>query len=134
MKRHSLMILLLVLMTVTVGFALARKQPKTLGQADELLLNATLNQDDPQALARDSGCLKCHGVDEKVVGPPYRAVAERYKQDPRARKTLYDSVKNGSKGKWSEVTGDASMPPHSASLSKSDIERLVDWVLSFQAK
>ena len=76
--------------------------------------------------------LECHSVDKDVVGPTYRAVAERYKDDPRARKTLFDSVKNGSKGKWTRVTGDGPMPPHSARLSKSDIERLVDWVLSLK--
>ena len=37
------------------------------------------------ALARKSGCLSCHAVDKKIVGPAWRDVAKRYKDIPDAK-------------------------------------------------
>ncbi len=83
-----------------------------------------------EALARRIGCLGCHSVHEKITGPPYRDVAARYRSDPGAREALILKVKNGGKGNWTEVTGGVAMPPHSALLADSEIQSLVDWVLS----
>jgi cytochrome c len=82
-----------------------------------------------EALARKSGCLECHSVDKKVIGPAYRDVAARYKGDARARNALIEKVKKGGKGNWTEVTGGVLMPPHSPRLSDAEVQRLVDWVL-----
>jgi cytochrome c len=83
-----------------------------------------------EALARKSGCLECHNVDRKVIGPPYRDVGARYKGIPEARAALIEKVKKGGKGHWTEITAGVPMPPHGARLSDADIEKLVDWVLS----
>lgn len=83
-----------------------------------------------EALAKRSGCLNCHSVDTKVIGPAFRDVAARYKDDPAAREKLKEKVKNGGKGNWTDITGGVPMPPHSALLSDEEIRSLVDWVLS----
>ena len=83
-----------------------------------------------EALARKSGCLECHSVDKKLIGPAYHDVAARYKSDARARNALIEKVKKGGKGNWTEVTGGVLMPPFSPRLSDAEIQRLVDWVLS----
>lgn len=83
-----------------------------------------------EALARSSGCLECHSVDKKVIGPAFRDIAERYRNVARARTTLIEKVKNGAKGNWTEVTGGVPMPPHSPRLSDAEIQRVVDWVMS----
>jgi cytochrome c len=83
-----------------------------------------------EALARRSGCLECHSVDKKVIGPAYRDIAERYRNNPRARAMLIQKVKKGGKGNWTAVTGGVPMPAHSPRLSDAEIQRLVDWVLS----
>ena len=82
-----------------------------------------------EALADRAGCLDCHSVDEKVTGPTFRDIAARYVGDPDARETLKEIVKNGGKGNWKD-TGDVPMPPHWGLLSDSEIESLVNWVLS----
>lgn len=87
-------------------------------------------QSDALRLARQSGCLACHSVEKKVVGPPWRAVAERYRDDKGARAALIEKVKKGGKGNWTEVTGGMTMPPYAPRVSDSDIEVLVDFVLS----
>ena len=89
-----------------------------------------LQAKDAQTLAKDTGCLKCHSVDKQVFGPSYHDVAERYKNQANARSDLIKSVRDGSKGKWTDRTGGAPMPPHSARLSAAEIAQLVDWILA----
>ncbi len=90
------------------------------------------HDEDRAALAEQSGCFDCHSVDEKVVGPAYRDVAARYRDDEGARATLIEKVKKGGKGNWTEVTDGVLMPPHWGRLTPEEIESLVDWVLSLE--
>lgn len=81
-------------------------------------------------LAQKSGCLACHSVEKKLVGPAWKDVAARYKGKSDARAQLIAKVKQGGKGNWTEVTGGAAMPPYSPRVSDADIEALVDFVLA----
>jgi len=82
---------------------------------------------DMQALAQSKGCLGCHGVDAKIVGPAYKDVAAKYAGDAGAADKLIAKVKNGGSGAW----GDIPMPPNAA-VSDEDISKLVHWVLSLK--
>lgn len=82
------------------------------------------------ALAKKSGCLACHAMDKKLVGPSWVDVASRYKGDPKAKATLIEKVKKGGKGNWTKITGGVLMPPNSPKVSDADIEKLVNFVLS----
>lgn len=81
-----------------------------------------------EALAQKSACLTCHKVDAKLIGPAYKDVAAKYAGDPKAKETLFNSVKNGSSGKWGQVP----MPPN-VNVKDEDIKKLVDWVLSLKS-
>ena len=81
------------------------------------------------ALAKKSGCLACHSVEKKIVGPAWKDVAAKYKGDAGAKATLVSKVKKGGKGNWTSVTGGAPMPPYSPRVADADIEKLVDFVL-----
>jgi cytochrome c len=81
-------------------------------------------------LAKKSGCLACHSVEKKVVGPAWKDVAAKYKGDAGAKASLVKKVKTGGKGNWTKVTGGAPMPPYSPRVSDENIEKLVDFVLS----
>ncbi|MGD8567076.1 MAG: c-type cytochrome [Gammaproteobacteria bacterium] len=81
-------------------------------------------------LAKKSGCLACHSVEKKVVGPAWKDVAAKYKGDAGAKARLVKKVKTGGKGNWTKVTGGAPMPPYSPRVSDENIEKLVDFVLS----
>ncbi len=87
-----------------------------------LTVNATAA--DPEALAQQSGCLACHSVDTKIVGPAYKDVAAKYKGDDKAAEMLAEKVLKGGGGVW----GDIPMPPN-ATVSKEDAETLVHWIL-----
>ena len=80
-------------------------------------------------LAKKSGCLACHSVDHKVVGPAWKDVAAKYKGDASAREALIKKVHTGGKGNWTAVTGGVPMPPYSPRVSDENIETLVDFVL-----
>lgn len=80
-------------------------------------------------LAKKSGCLACHSVEKKVVGPAWKDVAAKYKGDAGARDRLIAKVKKGGKGNWTSVTGGVPMPPYSPRVADADIEKLVDFVL-----
>lgn len=81
-------------------------------------------------LARKSGCLACHSVEKKIVGPAWKDVASRYKGDADARAQLITKVKKGGKGNWTDVVGTAAMPPYSPRVSDANIEKLVDFILN----
>ena len=74
----------------------------------------------------------CHSPKEKIVGPAYSDVANRYAGQPDAAQVLQRKVKHGGKGNWVEVTGGIRMPPHSGLLNDDEIRILVDWILSQQ--
>lgn len=80
-------------------------------------------------LAKASGCLACHSVEKKVVGPAWQDVANKYKGDAGAKAALVAKVKAGGKGNWTEVTGGVPMPPYSPRVADADIATLVDFVL-----
>lgn len=81
-------------------------------------------------LAKKSGCLACHSVEKKVVGPAWQDVSNKYKGDAGAKANLVAKVKAGGKGNWTEVTGGVPMPPYSPRVPDADIETLIDFVLS----
>lgn len=82
------------------------------------------------ALAQQSGCLACHKIERKLVGPAWADVAQRYKSDPAARTKLIEKVSRGGGGNWTEVTGGMRMPPYGEKVARENIATLVDFILS----
>jgi cytochrome c len=79
------------------------------------------------ALAHKNGCLACHAVDKKVVGPSYKEVAAKYRNDKTAQAKLEQKVKLGGTGVWGAIP----MPPNGAA-SDADIKALVTWILALK--
>jgi len=99
-----------------------------LAAATGLALAAGAHAADPkaaEALAKTSGCLACHTVDKKLVGPSYKEIADKYRKDKGAEANLVKKVKAGGKGVW----GDVPMAPN-AHVKDEDIKTLVQWILS----
>ena len=70
-----------------------------------------------EALAKSSGCLNCHAVDTKKMGPAFKETATKYKGKADAEATLVAKISSG-KG-------------HPAvKASADDVKALVKWVLS----
>jgi len=79
-----------------------------------------------EALAKAKGCMACHAVDKKLVGPAYKDVAAKYKGDKAAVATLAAKVISGGKGNWGAIP----MPPNK--VSEDEAKKLVTWVLSLK--
>lgn len=81
---------------------------------------------DGEALAKKSGCMICHSVANKSVGPAFKVVAAKYKGDSGAAARLEQKVRNGGLGSF----GSTQMLPTPAKVSDDDIKNIVTWVLS----
>ena len=77
-----------------------------------------------QQLAQQKNCMSCHAVDKKIVGPAYKDVAAKYKNDPKAEAMLVQKVMKGGAGVWGPVP----MPPNA--VSDAEAHTLVKWVLA----
>ena len=79
-----------------------------------------------QALAQKNGCLACHSIDKKVLGPAFKDVAAKYKGDKTAEAKMIAKVKAGGSGVW----GPMPMPANSPQVKDEDIKAIVQWVLA----
>jgi cytochrome c len=80
-----------------------------------------------EELAKKNACTACHAIDKKLVGPSYKDVAAKYRNDKGAEAKLAEKVKKGGSGVWGQVP----MPPN-ASVKDEDIKTLVKWILSIK--
>lgn len=76
------------------------------------------------ALFRTADCITCHAIDKKMIGPPFKEIAARYKDDKGAEDRLAEKVRKGGSGNW----GSVAMVPHAA-MAEEDVRTLVKWVL-----
>ncbi|MEY8877218.1 MAG: c-type cytochrome [Leptothrix sp. (in: b-proteobacteria)] len=76
-------------------------------------------------LARAKGCLGCHAVDKKVLGPAYKDVAAKYAGQKDAADKLVQKILKGGGGVWGPVP----MPAVNG-VSAAEAKTLVTWVLS----
>jgi cytochrome c len=79
------------------------------------------------AFAKSKNCLACHAIDKKVVGPAFKAVADKYRQDPGAAERLALKVRQGGNGVWGVV-----YMPANAQVTPEESKRLVAWVLGLK--
>lgn len=70
-----------------------------------------------EALAKSSGCLNCHTVDTKKIGPSFKDIAAKYKGKPDAESMLVAKISGGKEHPAVKATVD-------------DVKSLVKWVLS----
>jgi cytochrome c len=71
------------------------------------------------------GCLACHAVDTKLVGPAYKDVAEKYKGQADAPDKLFAKVRRGGTGVWGQIP----MPPNPLP-SDDDLHKMIKYILS----
>lgn len=76
------------------------------------------------ALANEKGCMACHGVANKIVGPAYSDIAAKYKAQSDAGTRLIAKIKAGGQGVWGAVP----MPPQ-GHVKDEELKQLVQWIL-----
>ena len=78
-------------------------------------------------LAKNSGCLNCHNVDTKLVGPSLKDIAGKYAGQADASAYLTDKILKGSNGVWGPIP----MPPN-ANVSPENAKVLADFILTLK--
>ena len=78
-------------------------------------------------IAKKNGCLACHSLDKKLVGPAWKDVGRKYAGDATAAEQLAVKVKKGTKGVWGQIP----MPPN-ATVKDADVKALVAFVLTLK--
>ena len=86
---------------------------------------AAMAQVSPTDLARKNGCMACHGLVHKQVGPGFAQIADRYRGDAQAPSRLAGKIRNGSVGTWGRV-----IMPQQTPVSEAESQALAAWVLS----
>ncbi|MGI4886980.1 MAG: c-type cytochrome [Janthinobacterium lividum] len=74
-----------------------------------------------------SDCTGCHKEHDKVVGPAYAAIAEKYKPTEANIAMLANKIITGGKGNWGEIP----MTAHPG-LSVADAQEMTKYVLSLK--
>jgi cytochrome c len=80
-----------------------------------------------QQLHIKSGCVACHMVDKKLVGPSYKDIAVKYKGRADALPYLSKRVRQGGPGNWGSVP----MAPNDVKkLNDAELKTLLTWILA----
>jgi len=90
--------------------------------------NAAFAASNGAELAQKNGCLACHSVDNKILGPAYKDVAKKYKGNADAVAMLSKKIKEGGAGVWGPIP----MPANGPRVSDADIKLLAEWVLAIK--
>jgi cytochrome c len=81
-----------------------------------------------QTLSRQSGCLHCHSVYQKKLGPAWKDVAAKYHSAPDAGQKLTRHVTTGRKARFDD--GHEENHPIVKTSDPKRIGNLVDWILA----
>ncbi|MCU4119265.1 c-type cytochrome [Variovorax sp. N23] len=77
------------------------------------------------ALATSKNCMSCHAVEHKVLGPSFKDIATRYKDNKAAPEQLAAKIMKGGAGVWGPIP-----MPANTQVSEADAKKLAAWVLS----
>ena len=77
---------------------------------------------EPAALG-SAGCLACHGIDKKLVGPALRDVFDKHKDRPDLQAYLVGKIRSGGQGVWGVIP----MPPQ-PNVAQADVDAIAAWL------
>ncbi|HZV92629.1 MAG TPA: c-type cytochrome [Caldimonas sp.] len=78
---------------------------------------------DVQALIKANGCTGCHGIDQKIVGPAFREVAQKHVGSTDLTGFLAARIRNGGQGTWGAIP-----MPAQPQLSEADARAIAHWI------
>jgi cytochrome c551/c552 len=88
----------------------------------------TVERKDLLNLATKHTCITCHNPDLKLIGPAYRDVAAKYRDDPQAVAKVIAQMRTGGSGKWGAVP----MLPFEGKVPPDEMQRLAAWILGYR--
>lgn len=70
-------------------------------------------------------CAECHNASIQVLGPSFKDIAAKYKDDKTAMDVLSAKVRKGGVGVWGQIA----MPP-AATIKDDELKLVLRWILS----
>ena len=108
----------------------ANKKPVTTASSKVKPAIATAQEiEEGKMLMAKSDCMACHHIENKLVGPSYTSVSEKYVLTQVNITSLSQKIISGGSGVWGTIP----MPPHTA-LSATDAGKLVKYILTLNPK
>ncbi|MBZ4191786.1 c-type cytochrome [Niabella beijingensis] len=130
MKKVILSAAILATIAAACGGGEEKKPGGTETTTTEKTNDASANPDYQAGLALvgQYQCITCHKIDEKLTGPAYRDVANKYAGADDATITkLAQKVISGGSGVWGEIP----MTPH-PNVSEADAKTMVKYILALK--
>lgn len=116
----------------------SKEETATTAESNVMMEEPVVKEVDSTAMAAGGGtaaeglslingmdCRTCHKDNEKLVGPSYQEVADKYTDADR--EMLADKIVSGGVGNWGQVP----MTPH-AGLSHENALKMVDYIMSLK--
>lgn len=75
-------------------------------------------------LLQKNACVACHGMDSKLVGPAFKAIAQKYKTRADAVNYMSGKIKGGGQGVWGNI------PMPAQAVSDAEAALLAQWMAS----
>lgn len=91
------------------------------------LAQAAVDADAAQATLKKSDCMKCHAVDKKKDGPPFKETAKKYKGKADAEDKL---TKHITTSPTIEIDGKKEEHKSLKTKDAGEIKNVVQWILS----
>lgn len=117
----------LLLDYLTTQYGVVSTNHPTTNASSATLIKPLIDRQKPsggEAIATQYGCLGCHNVTVKLVGPPYKEIAAKYRNDADAFGKVAEQIRKGGSGKWGPII----MPPF-PQVSPEETKALTDWIL-----
>lgn len=74
-----------------------------------------------------SDCIGCHNKENKIIGPSYLEIAEKYPSTDESITYLADKILKGGKGVWGTIP----MTPH-PKLTQDEAKQMAKYILSLK--
>ncbi|MDX2191397.1 MAG: c-type cytochrome [Bacteroidota bacterium] len=80
-----------------------------------------------KSIINKNGCMTCHSIEQKIIGPSFKNVASKYPNNAKSINYLIKKIKNGGKGVWGEEEMSAQ-----SQLTAQELEVVVKYILSLK--
>ncbi len=85
---------------------------------------------DGAKLVQEKICLGCHQIDKARVGPPFKAIAQRYQEaSDEIEIYLAQAIRHGGRGRWGVIP-----MPAQPQISDEDALTIARWIRSLNLK
>jgi cytochrome c len=76
-------------------------------------------------LVKKYGCVACHNVEKKIVGPSFKDISAKYKSKNDNVAYLAGKIRNGAQGVWGQIP-----MPSQKQVREDEAAEIAKWILT----